>query len=460
MKKQTLAKAAALLLSAVMAFGLSACGGGSSTGGSFSGNGSSSSQENAGNAGDDGKASSVNASFDLNYDGAPAAQVQQVAEGDVAEEPAAPERENYQFTGWYTSADASAKFDFEEALYEDTTIYAGWKKTGAMVTFVDNYEGGSSTPQTVVIGETAVQPASPARDGYLFTAWYMDEACTTAYDFSSAVEDDMTLYAGWEEESGDTVSLTYYWNYEDAPGGGIATVERINTNSKTSAYTAAREGFLLAGWFTDEECTSKFDFSKRVKESVKLYAKWLDTYTFEAEYVDFSGMIGNGYSGNQSGVGLIVKQKDENQASSNGHYVGWMYRYGNTLTFNIESDKEVSDAVLVLRLSAEFYDMSFTSSTLQVEVNGEPLKYDSFSITGVPAQGTNQWRTFSNFTINNAVSLKEGSNTIRLIVNNEDRLGESGTMYATAPLFDCMYLYTDANLSWTPLTENLEGNIS
>ena len=58
------------------------------------------------------------------------------------------------------------------------------------------------------------------------------------------------------------------------------------------------------------------------------------------------------------------------------------------------------------------------------------------------------------------MTLKQGTNVIKLIVNNENRLGESGTMYATAPLFDCLYVYTDAQLTWEPLTDNLNGNIS
>lgn len=405
-------------------------------------------------------AAEVSVTFDLNYEGAPAATVQKIKEGDVAEEPAKPVRENYEFTGWYADAAASKKFDFEEAIYEAATVYAGWKQIAVTVTFDANYEGGPVSAQTVAIGETASQPAAPEREGYLFTAWYEDSAAQTAFDFSTPISENKTLYAGWEEDSGDNVRLTYHWNYEGAPDDGIAEKATIKTNSKTKAYAAVREGYYFGGWYTEPECVEKFDFSKRIKSSVDLYARWLDTYVFEAEYVDFTGMIGNGYSGNQSGVGLIVKQKDAGQQASNGHYVGWMYRYGNTLTFNIECDRDVADAVIVLRLSAEFYDMTFTSDTLAVQVNGENLKYDSISITGVPAQGTNTWKTFNNYTISTAVPLKQGANTISLIVNNEDRLGESGTMYATAPLFDCLFVYTDAQLTWEPLTDNLNGNIS
>ena len=53
--------------------------------------------------------------------------------------------------------------------------------------------------QTITIGSTATKPSDPTRDGYTFTGWYTDSACTSAYDFSTAVKGDITLYAGWKE---------------------------------------------------------------------------------------------------------------------------------------------------------------------------------------------------------------------------------------------------------------------
>ncbi|MBQ3042494.1 MAG: InlB B-repeat-containing protein, partial [Clostridia bacterium] len=247
----------------------------------------------------------------------------------------------------------------------------------------------------------------------------------------------------------------YMWNYDGAPNNGVCNVATIKTNSKTQAFAAQRENFYLGGWYTDEQCTTKFDFTKRVTKSVTLFAKWLNIFTFEAEYVDLTGMIGNGYSGQTAGKGLIQVAKAEHMAS-NGHYVGWMYKEGNTLTFNINSDKAVSDAVLVLRLSAEFYDMTFSPSNYTVSVNGTALNYNAIEMTNVPIQGSNQYKAFANFTISTTVQLNEGANVVQLVISNADRLGESGTMYATAPLTDCIYIYTDAQLTWNPLLDNID----
>lgn len=402
--------------------------------------------------------------FELNYDGAPEAEKISVDSGNVAEAPEDPEREDYEFVGWYTDAACTTEADFEFAITEDVTYYAKWQQTVATVTFVLNNGTDDVETEKVAIGEPIEQPEDPEYDDiHVLDAWYTDEALTAVYEFGSEITGDITLYAGWTEVDPDTVlTVTFMWNYDGAPDDGVARTSQVSFNSKPRTYKASRDGYYLAGWYTDAECTQEFDFDERLKSSVTLYARWMDIYTFEAEYVDFTGMSGNGYSGSMSGVGLIVKEKDT-QASmgiSNGYYAGWSYKFGYTLEFDIVSDRAVDDAVLVLRLSAEFHDMTFTDEGYLVQVNGVNLEYDDISITGVPEQGSNQWKPFANFTISSSVSLKEGENTIKLIVNNNDRLGDSGTMYSTAPLVDCIYLYTEADLTWTPLTDNLKGKVS
>lgn len=62
--------------------------------------------------------------------------------------------------------------------------------------------------QTVAKGETASRPPFPTREGYLFGGWYLDAACTNAYDFSSAVTKDLVLYAAWKDLDSQESQLT------------------------------------------------------------------------------------------------------------------------------------------------------------------------------------------------------------------------------------------------------------
>lgn len=55
-------------------------------------------------------------------------------------------------------------------------------------------------------GSKISAPADPNVQGYTFTSWYTDSACTQKYDFSHAVTENLTLYAGWEASAASNVS--------------------------------------------------------------------------------------------------------------------------------------------------------------------------------------------------------------------------------------------------------------
>ena len=57
-----------------------------------------------------------------------------------------------------------------------------------------------TSPITVIPGDTANEPQEPTRAGYTFSGWYLDQDCTTSFDWSSPVEsgsESIKLYAKW-----------------------------------------------------------------------------------------------------------------------------------------------------------------------------------------------------------------------------------------------------------------------
>lgn len=62
-----------------------------------------------------------------------------------------------------------------------------------------NANGGDYVGPAYVWNNETVTATTPTKDGYDFIGWYTDADCTTAYDFSSAVTADITLYAKWKE---------------------------------------------------------------------------------------------------------------------------------------------------------------------------------------------------------------------------------------------------------------------
>lgn len=52
--------------------------------------------------------------------------------------------------------------------------------------------------QKVMHGQLVNVENDPVKEGYRFTGWYVDKACTRAFDIGKdAVTESMTLYSGW-----------------------------------------------------------------------------------------------------------------------------------------------------------------------------------------------------------------------------------------------------------------------
>lgn len=134
-----------------------------------------------------------------------------VADGGTISAPTDPTRAQegytrYTFAGWYY--ENGELFDFDTPITSDLILYAHWNEEeieGYTVTF--NTNGGSAIdPQIVTPGGTATKPADPTRPStskykYSLHNWYSNESLTTKYDFKSAVNSDITLYAGWQIQS-------------------------------------------------------------------------------------------------------------------------------------------------------------------------------------------------------------------------------------------------------------------
>ena len=71
------------------------------------------------------------------------------------------------------------------------------------------YIDGIIEKLSVMKGEKFARPEDPTKDGFAFTGWYTDRACTKLYDFDKAVTDTLILYAGWAQDLGSQVFKGY-----------------------------------------------------------------------------------------------------------------------------------------------------------------------------------------------------------------------------------------------------------
>ncbi len=110
----------------------------------------------------------------------------------------------YDAAGHYQYCDSPVIADASGSLYyinDSGTLF----KLGAVEswTISFNSNGGSAcdTKFVATADGKLVKPADPTREGYAFGGWYTDEACTQAYDFSTPVTADLTLYAKWTKNA-------------------------------------------------------------------------------------------------------------------------------------------------------------------------------------------------------------------------------------------------------------------
>ena len=124
------------------------------------------------------------------------------------------------------------------------------------------FEGADVEAQDVAHGDQAVQPADPEKDGYVFGGWYTDAACTTAYDFSAPVTQDMILYAKWTEEEEPV--------YHTVTIDGEA-IQVLDGQTVTKPADPVKEGYKFLGWYVGDE---QYDFAQPVHGDITIVSKW------------------------------------------------------------------------------------------------------------------------------------------------------------------------------------------
>lgn len=128
--------------------------------------------------------------------------------GDYMNEITEPVRDNYIFTGWFTSLSDGKIWDFETSTVDgNLTLYARWEEAyeDYDVTYKLNYEGAEDVILKTENGLALYEPDE--RTGYKFNGWWYGNeengkiVLTEEYDPSERLESDTVLYADWIDET-------------------------------------------------------------------------------------------------------------------------------------------------------------------------------------------------------------------------------------------------------------------
>ncbi|MBR6787796.1 MAG: InlB B-repeat-containing protein, partial [Clostridia bacterium] len=217
-----------------------------------------------------------------------------VGNGEELYAPKSPEKEGYQFLGWYT--DANVKFDSfgiqSVTESDEITLTAKFQKiyyvffldtTGRVIktkNTVDHVENGAISCNDVIFDVGAEES---------IVGWYTDSGLTNKVDTVMPTDSNITLYP----KIGTGNWITY-----DAQGyivndaGTIINKEGVNVKPAATyvvpAFVAAngaskepdeptRVGYTFKGWVT--ESGAAFTFGEALTAPVTLYATWLGAKT-------------------------------------------------------------------------------------------------------------------------------------------------------------------------------------
>ncbi len=213
------------------------------------------------------------------------------ANGRLASMPAAPTNGERAFNGYTFNRDGSGdRVSLDTVFTASTTVYAQWGEQDQppveyTVTFDANggeFADGAVTSLKTSGGKLTAFVQNPFRTDYKFGGWYLsadpaetDEPVALDYTYT----EDVTVYAGWEDDSAPVEPVGVYEITFDANGGkilGESTVKLNTANGMLSSLPAdaVREGFKFVGWFNAAEGGNRVTAATVYDGASTVYAQW------------------------------------------------------------------------------------------------------------------------------------------------------------------------------------------
>ncbi len=235
----------------------------------------------------------------------------------------------------------------EEDQYRNSLeFFAEWNEKRLIVTY--SYDGQTKT-ERVKNGELAQGISTPEKTGYTFTGWYQDSGCTQPYDFNTAVESNIDLYAGF---IGNEYNVTLNADGGIVNGSAQAILQVTYDEQYVSLtdYVPTQTDYKFLGWYYVDGTTEtkyidengnfvrKFNFTK----DVEFVAKWERT-TYHIAYYPENGEVAQ----------TIDWQKGSSSTSyiptkSGSFFYGWFTaRSGGTQIFYRDGRLACSEADLL-----------------------------------------------------------------------------------------------------------------
>ncbi len=183
--------------------------------------------------------------------------------------------------------------------------FSGWNEgtvSGQVVTFNGSWTMGDKDPSkwyTLAYSWTGADKLSetlPSNPNSFFTPDEAKAAVDTTFTSGKKVTGSdgyFYTFSGWGEGTvnGQVVTFTASWTKGEkdpskwatvtfnSNGGSTVASQTVKYNDKAKEPTApTKSGYTFAGWYTEEQLTTKYVFDTPVTGNITLYAKWNTNY--------------------------------------------------------------------------------------------------------------------------------------------------------------------------------------
>lgn len=165
------------------------------------------------------------------------------------------------YSGSKTQWDAITKGSYNDVL-ENNLICAKLEAT------FDPDNGESISTQTIDRGGKFTEPAPPSKENHTFAGWYNgDEKFDFDADTTNA-PNVLELVAKWDINKYTVQFVSDHGSFKDQ------TIEHGKTIKPDKLTIPEVEGYTFDGWYTDDNYSKKFDFTKPITSNTTVYAKW------------------------------------------------------------------------------------------------------------------------------------------------------------------------------------------
>ncbi len=270
----------------------------------------------------------------------------------VIEKPSDPIRVGYDFTGWYSDAQTTQKWNFATPINEDKTLYAGWSIQRFDVIF-DGQNGEIATSVMRSYQSSVGKLPTVTKTGYVFKGWFTHQTGGVQINEQESVTCTVSYFAQWEKE---VYAIDYVLN------GGINAVSNPKTYTIEDDFTLhmpTKKNYAFTGWTYEGQDTPTFDVSVTSPSTGnKSYVANWQACDYVVKLNTNGGTIMNDvYVKAGDTLATLAEPKKEGYT-----FEGWYSDAGFSKPWNITSSQVNQDITLYAKWSTQQFDINFDAN--------------------------------------------------------------------------------------------------